>query len=272
MMQVEADLARWTHFPNSLQTRVSIIKTDILPRVNFHSNMIPLSPPKGYWDKMHSLISKFIWGEGRPRPKLTTLQRNKWNGGLAVPNFKFYFWSFVLRPLSNRLNPQVQVSWRPIEEHLASPHRLQDLIHLGLTIKRSNLKLGPIMTLPLSIWQLVGKMTGSMLMWHTQSPIFHNYSLLTGGVPFSFREWSYRAINVMADICDVKGLRMFNDLQTIYNLPGRSFFFYLRLRSAMRAYGVPWGTPLATHNLHKLLRSEIRRPCLFLLLRFTGTI
>lgn len=32
---------------------------------------------------------------------------------------------------------------------------------------------------------------------------------------------------------------------------GKSFFFYLQLRAAMKAYGVPWGVPLLTHPLHK---------------------
>lgn len=258
MKQVEADLERWTRLPNSLQARVSIIKMDVLPRVNFYSNMIPLSPPRGYWDKMHKLISKFIWGGGRPRLKLTTLQRNKQNGGLAVPNFKYYFWSYVLRPLSYWLEPKIQVSWRPIEENLAFPHRLQDLIYSGLTTKQSKHKLGPIMSFLLNVWNLVGRTTNSTLKWHVQSPIFHNYSLLTGGVPFSFREWSDKGINVMSDIYDEKGLRSFSDLRTIFNLPGKSFFFYLRLRSAMRAYGVPWNTSLSTHKLHTLLNVGTR--------------
>lgn len=32
---VESDFNKWTHHPNSLQTRVSIVKMDILPRINF---------------------------------------------------------------------------------------------------------------------------------------------------------------------------------------------------------------------------------------------
>lgn len=33
------------------------------------------------------------------------------------------------------------------------------------------------------------------------------------------------------------------------------FSFYLQLRSAMQAYGVPWGSALPTHPFHKLLAS-----------------
>ena len=55
--------------------------------------MIPLAPPLGYWDWLQSLVSKFIWKGKRPRLKLTTLQRDKTIGG---PDFKIYFWSYVL--------------------------------------------------------------------------------------------------------------------------------------------------------------------------------
>ena len=186
--------------------------------------------------------------------------------------------NFILGPLSNWLDPQIQLSWRPIEEHLASPHRLKDLIHSGLSIKCSKLKLGPIMSFLLTVWHSVERVTGSMLKWHAQSPIFHNYSLLTGRVPFSFREWSERGVNVLSDVCDDGCLRLFTDLRATYDIPGTSFFLYLRPRSAMRAYGVPWGTPLPTHKLHTLLDVGVRSRGLvsalysFLLASFCGPL
>lgn len=52
---------------------------------------------------------------------------------------------------------------------------------------------------------------------------------------------------------------MVYELLTIYkpnfDLSGSSFFFYMQLRLAMRAYGVPWGAALPTHPLHKLFAS-----------------
>lgn len=92
---VEEDLDRWTKLPNSLSARISIIKMDTLPRINIFSSMIPLPPPIGYWDKLNKVISKFDWGGKWPRIKFSTLQRSKSDGGLAVPNSKLYFWSYV---------------------------------------------------------------------------------------------------------------------------------------------------------------------------------
>lgn len=84
------------------------------------------------------------------------------------------------------------------------------------------------------------------------SPVFNNFSLLIGKKPLSFPLWMNKGINVFKDLFDDDGLRAFSDLRAEYDLPGSSFFFYLQLRSAMKAYGVPWGIPLLTHPLQKL--------------------
>lgn len=44
LRQVESDLERWMAIPNSFQARVSIVKMNILPWVNFCSTMLPLPP------------------------------------------------------------------------------------------------------------------------------------------------------------------------------------------------------------------------------------
>ena len=103
-------MERWIKLPISLSARISIIKMDILPRIYLFLNMIPLPPPRNYWDNLNKIISRFIWGGKLPCHKLATLQRSKKDGGLNVPNSKLYFWSSVLRPVSVWFDPSVQVS------------------------------------------------------------------------------------------------------------------------------------------------------------------
>ena len=85
--------------PMSIQARISVVKMNVLPRIHFVSSMLPLSPPSDYWHKLESAVSTFIWNGKRLRLKKSALQRSKEDGGLSVPNFKLYVWSFVLRPL-----------------------------------------------------------------------------------------------------------------------------------------------------------------------------
>ncbi len=104
---------------------------NLLPRFNFLFSMLPLSPPPGYFKEINSIISKFIWNDKRPRIKLTTLQHPNRAGGLAVPNFELYYWSFQLKALHNWVDPQSTVSWRVIEADKVKPNRLQDILFTG---------------------------------------------------------------------------------------------------------------------------------------------
>jgi hypothetical protein len=66
----------------SLHARISMIKMNVLLRINFTSSMFPLPPPIDYWSKLDSVIKKFIWGRKRPQIEYATLQRTKASGGL----------------------------------------------------------------------------------------------------------------------------------------------------------------------------------------------
>lgn len=101
----------------------------------------------------------------------------------------------------------------------------------------------------LKIWYDVCKFTGCTNKFTKESPIWNNYHLQSGGKPFIYKLWSDQGISVLGDIFDNQGLRSFQDLKEGYNLPGHSYFLYLRLRSAMRAYGVPWNCNLDNHPL-----------------------
>lgn len=62
---------------------------NIVPRVYFISSMIPLPPPAGYWNKLHSAASKFIWNGNRPRVKHSIAQRGKVQVALQSPISKY---------------------------------------------------------------------------------------------------------------------------------------------------------------------------------------
>lgn len=134
--KIENDINRWMPLPASVPSRISTVKMNILPRINFISSMLPLAPPANYWLKLDSLLSKFIWNGKRPRVKWTTLQLKKSQGGWACPNFKIYHWSFVLRCLSYWLNPEAHTPWKDIERELIAPMRLQDLLFSGISHKK----------------------------------------------------------------------------------------------------------------------------------------
>ncbi|XDV17743.1 hypothetical protein PO909_023562, partial [Leuciscus waleckii] len=141
-----------------------------------------------------------------------------------------------------------QIAWRDVEASAVLPHRLQDILFTGLSKK--DLRFGnTIVYNSLKIWHEVCKFMGSSSKFTSESTIWHNHNLQSDNRPFVFKPWSDQGVHTLGDIFNNQGLRSFQDLKECYNLPGHSYFLYLRLRSAMRAYGVPWNCNLDSHPL-----------------------
>uniref|UniRef100_A0A3Q1G9Y9 Reverse transcriptase domain-containing protein n=1 Tax=Acanthochromis polyacanthus TaxID=80966 RepID=A0A3Q1G9Y9_9TELE len=105
------DLDKWGKLPTSFQSRLSIVKMNILPRVTFFSSMLTLPPTKGYWKKIHASVGSYLWNGKKPRIKTLTLYRPKSSGGMGLPNFEWYSWCFGLGPLYIWFKPHIITSW-----------------------------------------------------------------------------------------------------------------------------------------------------------------
>ena len=146
--------------------------------------MLPLPPPQNYYNDIDSMISTFIWNNKCPRISLTTFQQSKLNGGLSLPNFKYYHWAFKMRALYVWMDQHSRGPWRCIEESLAKPHRLQDLLFTGNGRINRNSSLGCIMSNSLTIWRKVERFMGVPLQICLQTPLWNNCKILIGGKPF----------------------------------------------------------------------------------------
>lgn len=135
LQSVPNDMSQWGALPMSFQSRLATIIMNILPRINFLSSMLPLTPPKGSWKKLHSIIGSILWNGKKPRIRATTLHRLKPSGGVSLPNFEWYSWSFALRSLCQWFKPHTPVSWRPIEEQILKPYDMQSFLYSHIPLK-----------------------------------------------------------------------------------------------------------------------------------------
>lgn len=197
-------------------------------------------------------MTKFIWRGKRPRIRLTTIQRERQDGGLSFPNFKFYNWAITLRPLLTWLQSDARVSWRALEEQMLAPYSFTNILHSNISLNQCRLKFGPIISYLIFIWRKVEKLSGCSSGWGPHCPIFNNDKLLIGGQPIQFPVWERNNITTLGDIYGERGLYTFQEICIKFGTPPSSFFFFLQLRSALKDSGVPLHSPLTLHPLHKL--------------------
>lgn len=242
--EVEHDIVVWTKLPASLHTRIASVKMNVLPRLNFVSMMILLPPPVGHWKRIDSLLRKYIWNNGHPKIKLSTLQRSKQEGGLAFPNFLKYHQAFQLRPLQTWLDRSSQAAWRDIEEALVLPYKLEGVLFSGLSINQCMLRFGPIITNSIRNFKVVEKSLVGNWKWHLNTPLWGNKNFISGNKPFESASWSAKGVYNLGDLFDPRGMLGFQTLCSLFNLPTTSHFLYLRLRSALHACGVQTNSEL----------------------------
>ncbi len=227
--------------------------------------MLPLSPPPGYFKEINSIISKFIWNDKCPRIKLTTLQHPNSAGGLTVPNFELYYWSFQLKALHNWVDPQSTVSWRVIEADKVKPNRLQDILFTGTGKKGDNYKFGPVVANSIKIWKTVERRIGGPFKFCNSTPLWHNFNFVCGNRPFVQPSWSSLGVNTCGDMYDNQGLCSFQALRAKFCLPASAYFVFLQLRSALKAYGVPWSSSISSHPMRDWIAPSAGRPSVSLI-------
>ena len=112
---IKADIGRWSVFNMDFETRIEVIKMNVVPRLLYLFQSIPQMIPESqfrHWDK---LISRFIWAGKRPRVRYKTLQLPKEEGGLSLPNLKQYFYAAQVKFLVSACCPFYQARWKDIE-------------------------------------------------------------------------------------------------------------------------------------------------------------
>ena len=178
--------------------------------------MISLSPFVNYWNKIHSTVSRFIWNRKCPCLKLSTTQRGVASGGLSVPNFKFYFWSFVLWPLLEWRDSDTFVSWRRLEKNCVRPWNLQEVLFANISNKQCRLRFGPTVSQLIQIWHAAELQCKISYKWHTLRLIFNSHGLLIGGRPISCSAWSNSNIRTLDEVYSDTRLRTFQDIRDRY--------------------------------------------------------
>ncbi len=72
-------------------------------------------------------------------------------------------------------------------------------------------------------------------------------------------------VNTCSDIYDNRGLCSFQTLRDKFCLPASAYFVFLQLRSALKAYGVPWSSSISSHPMRDWIAPSAGRPSVSLI-------
>lgn len=237
LTRLKEDFERWSLLPLSLVARVNTVKMNSLPKLSYLFQCLPIFLPQSFFCRLDGMVSQFIWNKKTARLSKALLQRPKLLGGLALPNFKFYYWAANLRILQNWIKLEKLSScpaWVNLEASSSRPASLTSLIHAPLS-SFSSLKLENIIVKStLRIWNQFRRhfdlKTVSSLTPIALNPIF-GPSLMDG----TFGSWSALGINTLKDLYIDNIFASFQQLSERYTLPRRDFFRYLQIRSFARS-------------------------------------
>lgn len=75
------------------------IKMNIVSRLLYLFQALPVEVPQSQFIAWDKLISGFVWDGKRPKVRFATLQLTKNKGGMALPSLKEYFYAAQFRLL-----------------------------------------------------------------------------------------------------------------------------------------------------------------------------
>lgn len=125
---IHDNLERWTSLSLSMSGRISLIKMNILLRLFYQFQMIPILLNNNTIKTVNNWFRTFIWNCKRPWFKLEKLQSPLDQWGLAVSNIKLYQLTSHFRYLLERVQNDPHSVWLDIEAfNLGKPLTLASL-------------------------------------------------------------------------------------------------------------------------------------------------
>lgn len=234
LQEISNLLARWRPIPMSIIGKISILKMNIMPKLLYLFQKLPLPPPSNLFTQLKKLFVGFLWNNRRSRTRLSLLYLPYDRGGLKCPNPLLYYWAAQLRTLLFYFTEGEAPKWKEMEEPelcLPLPTYLYSAKVKTLKKKTKN----PIVRNMIVVWSKVKKYLGEPFSLSIFSPIWGNESFTLGKADGGFKLWAQRRLGKTGDLYDSqKVLMTFEELVEKFQIPRHHFFKYLQLRSFIR--------------------------------------
>ena len=228
--EIKKDLNRWDMLPLSLFGRIESVKMNILPRLLFLFQSLPILIPQATFKLLEKWISAFIWQNRRPRIRLKTLMASKEKGGLNLPNLKLYYWAAQLRAMVAWIVRDPGNRWVSIEQNSIPGIALCTLPFFNQQFWEKNKINNVWIKYTLKVWTTIQKQLKGGVALSRAMPIVGNVEFLPSIWDNAYKRWAENGLYTINQLFDGNVFKSFSQLQDKFALPSSDLFRYLQIR------------------------------------------
>lgn len=224
---IQRDLTKWTNLILDFNSRIEVIKMNLLPRLLYLFISLPVVIPDSQFAKWDKQVSRFVWKGAKPRIRFKTLQLEELKGGFSLPNLKDYFTAAQLRYIIYWCSPKYYSKWKQIEINYIPTSLPQSRLGDKTSIQ---LKEGsPIVETTIKFWWDTVKKYKfdgdcKFLIWPSFSPDFRS-----GQLDSTFRKWIGKGITAVCMLTKGSVFKSFEEVKREFGLNNSDLFRYLQL-------------------------------------------
>ena len=230
--EAREDFKRWDTLHLTLAGRVQVVKMNILPRFLFIFQALPIFIPKAFFRKVDAIISGFVWAGKVPRVGRTLLQRQRQQGGLALPNLLHYYWAANVDKVRRWWEGE-GVEWVRMEEESCKGSSLKAMVTSALPMAPSKYSGSPVVQSTVKIWNQLRRhfrVEGMSVL----TPLCENHGFEPGVMDNVYRRWREVGLAEARDLYLEGGFASLEELRERVELPRGSEFRYLQVRDLAR--------------------------------------
>uniref|UniRef100_A0A3B3IB68 Reverse transcriptase domain-containing protein n=1 Tax=Oryzias latipes TaxID=8090 RepID=A0A3B3IB68_ORYLA len=233
--EINDSINRWMQLPTSLIGRINVYKMNILPKLLYVFQNIPLPPPDSWFKIIKQMILCFIWKNKKPRIRLSLLHLPYNEGGLQCPNIMWYYWAAQLRSIRYYFTKKYAPQWTEMENQTLTPP-LPLFIFSDLEANLNKKTNNPMVKNMINVWYSVKKAIKEQNTLSQLSPIWANQQFTAGKADAVFKQWAMKGLEKIQDLYpdNSSDMMSFEMLQSKYYINRKHFYKYLQLRNFIR--------------------------------------
>lgn len=143
--------------PITLIGRINCIKMNVLPRLQYLFQSLPITFPPVFFKSLNKSVRQFIWNGKVARRSLEILSWEYKSGGLQLPNFKKYYYAAQMRFILSMFDGESTPSWINIAFHSLRDDTFCDFVYKYNPKMLSKLTDNPILIHLNKLWYDIHK-------------------------------------------------------------------------------------------------------------------